>query len=325
MDLFESVQQEQHRDLLSFLRELNSDAIPPEQIHALIQHANVDKKKPDKLHIFAKSNGFESNPSDLNFRVLNATIRIDFPSVVEALAFISTDPPESGSKSTEEIVLFEENDLKREMSLRIYLHANNIMKVYTDEETQSWNKVAQKSLNDRLRVEKLEDYKHYGCYIAVRLKPFMSWNHQYRMATIKGRQFAILRWLDIEVKKGSIEELLMEIVRKDQRINSESPFGALDGPFAPFPSQRGQAPVINVEDLEPFSNSTEFLFPKIRPKSSSRSMRRWFSHGRHHSDKWGQESFWHRLSRCDEISFMIRIVNVCDWSMDMKESGLKLK
>ena len=196
------------------------------------------------------------------------------------MAFITADTPESGPESTNEFIFFEEDDLKREMNFEINIHADNIKPVYTDR-FQELRKIGEQALHKRQTGEGSE---HYGCHIAVRLKPFMSWNHEYKMATISGRQYAILNWLDIGEKSGMAEEFLMEITREDQRLNSESPFGALDGPFVPSRSQRGQAPMIKVEHLETPSSSGEDLNPDVKPRSSRGSLRRLISRGDHHSE-----------------------------------------
>ena len=169
------------------------------------------------------------------------------------------------------------------MNFEINIHANNIKPVYADR-FEEIRKITEQNIRQIQTGESGKSSEHYGCYIAVRLKPFMSWNHEYRMATISGRQYAILHWLNIEEKKGAPEELLMEIVREDQRLNSESPFGALDGPFVPSRSQRRQAPMIKVEHLETPSSLAEDLNPEVKPKSSSGSLRRLISRGHHHSD-----------------------------------------
>ena len=133
MDLFEPVKQEQNQNLLLFLRELDSDAIPPEQIHALIQHANVEMQKPDTLRIFVKTNSLERHPNNAEFRILNATVRIDFPSVIKTLAFITAARPEwaadrpiSDPQRMNEFTFFEENDVKRDMVFEIDIRMDNI-------------------------------------------------------------------------------------------------------------------------------------------------------------------------------------------------------
>ena len=213
--------------------------MPPEQI---IQHANVERQKPEHRRIFVKSNGLKRYPNNAEFQILDATVRIDFPSVIKTLAFITAarseldpDRPKSDPQRINEFTIFEEDGVEREMAFEIDIRADSIKRWWTD------------PYHEQFKARKSSEI--FGCYIAVRPKSFMSWNHDYNMVTIRGYQYAILKWLNIGEKTNQPEELMFKIVREDQRLDSESSYGALDGPFLPSRSKRGQASQILPEQL----------------------------------------------------------------------------
>ena len=215
LSLCQVVQQEQHWDLPSFLKEAKSNAIQEGQIDALINHAYLYREKPKELRLFARNDVLSARTDGGDGLVLNASIDILFSSIFKSLVFFQDVPPESGPDKTKDYAFFSDQDIKQKISFKIVLR-----------------KVKQKP----------EEESYYWCYIAIRLKPFMRFDQQpVTMITIRRHEYAIISWYVLP--GGSVgygAEHTLPISHSDQTFNSEHPSGAL-GSFQPFWFQKEQA------------------------------------------------------------------------------------